>query len=205
MQLDLRSAVLRLHNDHAISVPADAQSKILKALEALQAEGRLTRAAVLELSATVSSEFLKRNEFETPSQYGQLLWEAASTASPQQHLAPTSTTHFHAPVQAGILQTGAMSSAHWTGNQQTLAFGESFLRALAEAKRAAVDELDASHRDQGVAIIEAAQTEAKKAQPDKGKIMRLLKPLATWTGGRFTAAIDAAIAAAVTAGVAPAP
>ena len=54
-----------------------------------------------------------------------------------------------------------------------------------------------TNRDHGLAIIEAVEVEARKSEPDKGKIVRMLKPMLMWTGDRFTKAIDTAIEVAV--------
>lgn len=203
MNGDLAAAVARLHNDHSIRQPADAQAKLVADLERLQSRGELTKTAVSALAANMPVQFFKQNQLDSASQYARLLWESVSTASPRDEVTSSiSTTHFHAPVQAGVLQTGSGSTAQWTGNQQTLAVGESFLKALADAKAAARSEvIDQTQRDQGLAVIEAIEVEARKPEPNTAKIMRLLKSVANWGGERFTKAIDTAIEVGVRAGL----
>lgn len=203
MERDLMAAVARMHNDHSIVQPADGQTRLVAELDALQARGELTKAAVSAVAAKMPAQFLKQNRFDSASQYARLLWESVSTASARDKIASSSsTTHFHAPVQAGVLQTATGSAAQWIGDQQTLAVGGQFMRALSEAKAAAEIELsEDSNRDHALAIIEAVEVEAKKPNADKGKIMRLLGPMAKWTGERFTKAIDTAIEVVVKGGL----
>jgi hypothetical protein len=191
-QLDLKAAILRLHNEHAISCPADAENKLVQSLEELEAKNDLTKNSIHQVAARMPAQFFQRNGLDSASQYSRLLWDAISVASTKTAV-PTST-HFHGPVsQKGIFQTGSASTAQWIETNQTLNFYQQISRPLTEARAAAELELDANKKAPAFALIEAAQTEAAKENPDQSKIKNLLTPMLKWTGKRFTNAIDAAL------------
>src|ERR1700736_4117137 len=105
-QLDVRAIVLRTHNDHGISCPANVQNTLITSLENLQRDGQLTKRSIGEVAAKMSSQFYRDNEFDSPAQYGRLLWDQISVAQPTTpQPSAASETHFHGPVtQTGIFQ-----------------------------------------------------------------------------------------------------
>ncbi len=203
-QTGFRATVIRIHNDHGISCSTETENKLIESLENLQMKGRLTKGAVVDSVNALSAQFYKENGLDSPEQYARLLWDGISVARPDSFHPGLSQTNFYGPItQTGIFQTGAGSTALWLGNNQILEFRQAFSRALEVAKQAAEAELVDEQKAHALTIIDVADEEAKKPEPDRSKMKRLLTPMLKWTGERFTAAIDGALAAVVASTLKP--
>jgi hypothetical protein len=203
-EIDVRATVLKTHNDHGIACPGDTENKLVRSLQELQAEGKLTKADIGEVANQMPTRFFESNGLDSPNQYARLLWEGISVASTRPQQATGAQTNFYGPVsQTGIFQTGAKSTAQWFGNNQILAFRQEFTGFLAEARKAAEAELSADQKEHALAIIDVATEEAAKSQPDRSRLKRLLTPMLKWTGDRFTKAIDAAVGAVIASSLTP--
>src|SRR6266478_9145386 len=94
-QLDIRATILRIHNDHGISCPADAENALVRSLEDLQRDGQLTKAGVQKTAGQMSSQFYKNNGLVSAAQYGRLLWDGLSVSIPAKAAQSTTMTETH--------------------------------------------------------------------------------------------------------------
>lgn len=193
---NIKAILLRVHSDHNIRCSATQEKKLVTDLNRLWEASDLSRGTVADLISRLPTSFLSENRLDSAAQYTDLLWDALSAdAKDLESTHSTSITHFHAPVQTQILQTGAGSKANISQrSQQNVSYSQAMGRALKDIREAVdVEIVSEPDRTEAKALVADVEKESSKPNPDQGKIKKCLKALGKWTGERLNSAVDAAI------------